>query len=261
MPTVVSLSSPRSRNGSHGRGWAAAWHVAISAGVLTAVAVLVLSLWFPGAYREMAGGLGLLALIVGVDLVLGPLLTLVVFDRRKPRRELVVDLAIVGLLQLSALAYGVWSTASARPTHLVLEAGVFRVVTAAQVDVDTLSMAAPELQRMPWSGPVVIAARLPRDAGQQLQSILEGLGGLHLAMQPKYWVHLESELAQIHRYATALGECPLTAGERSARVDRLLSDRPDAEGLRWLPVVARQGDWAAIVGADGRPLLFVRTER
>ena len=44
-------------------------------------------------------------LVVSCDLVLGPLITFTIFDKRKPWPELRRDLAIVVALQLAALGY------------------------------------------------------------------------------------------------------------------------------------------------------------
>ena len=62
--------------------------------------------WYPYPYRELSGGRELFALVVAVDVVLGPLITLVIFNPAKTRRHLVMDFTVIGLLQVAALAYG-----------------------------------------------------------------------------------------------------------------------------------------------------------
>ena len=69
-------------------------------------ALLVFGIWYPYPYREISGGRELFLLVITVDVILGPLITLAVFNRKKPRSELRRDLAIVALLQLGALGYG-----------------------------------------------------------------------------------------------------------------------------------------------------------
>jgi len=51
----------------------------------------------------------LFLIVVTVDVILGPLITLAVFNGVKPWTELRRDLAMVGVLQLAALGYGLWS--------------------------------------------------------------------------------------------------------------------------------------------------------
>ncbi len=82
---------------------------------------LVFGLWYPAPYGALAGGLFLWGLMATVDVVCGPLLTLVVFDQRKPRRELKRDISFIVLFQLAALSYGLYSVAQARPIYLAYE--------------------------------------------------------------------------------------------------------------------------------------------
>jgi len=56
-------------------------------------------------------------LVLIVDVCLGPLLTLAVFDPKK--KELKRDLSIILLIQLSALFYGIYTVSVARPAYIV----------------------------------------------------------------------------------------------------------------------------------------------
>ena len=75
-------------------------------------AALVFGLWYPYPYREISGGRELFFIIVAVDVVMGPLLTFAVFNRKKPLKELKRDLGVIVLLQLAALGYGLWTVFS-----------------------------------------------------------------------------------------------------------------------------------------------------
>jgi hypothetical protein len=103
-------------------------HLAISGLVAALTAGLVFAFWYPMPYRESAGGRELFMLVLGVDVVLGPLLTLIVFDVRKSRRELARDLAVIGAVQLAGLAYGLYTVEGARPVAVALEGDRLRVV-------------------------------------------------------------------------------------------------------------------------------------
>ena len=56
-------------------------HLAISALIATTVVALVVMLWYPPPYFAAMGGETLLRLLIGVDVVLGPLITLIIFDQ------------------------------------------------------------------------------------------------------------------------------------------------------------------------------------
>ena len=84
-------------------------------------AALVFLLWYPFPYRELSGGKELFILIVGVDVVCGPLLTAVLFNPFKPRTELWRDLGLIALIQIAALVFGIFTVWQARPLFLALE--------------------------------------------------------------------------------------------------------------------------------------------
>jgi len=76
--------------------------------------------WYPQPYFSIDGGWQGIRLVAAVDLVLGPLITFLIFDLSKSRREIVFDLATIVVIQFSALAYGVYTTYSQRPLAIVL---------------------------------------------------------------------------------------------------------------------------------------------
>lgn len=84
-------------------------HLLASLALVAASGGLLFQTLCPSPYFHAQGGMRLL--LVAVDIVIGPLLTFVVFDRRKPRAELRRDLAIVVALQVVALSFGLHSAA------------------------------------------------------------------------------------------------------------------------------------------------------
>ena len=118
-------------------------HLGISLCIAALAAALVFGLWYPYPYGEISGGRELFLLVVAVDVVMGPLITLAIFNSTKPRRELIMDFTVVGALQLAALGYGLWTVFAARPVHLVFEYSRMSVVHAIDVDADLLAKAPP----------------------------------------------------------------------------------------------------------------------
>ena len=92
-------------------------HLAISAFIAATVIALVVMLWYPRPYFVAMGGETLLRLLIGVDVVVGPLITLIIFDTKKPRLK--YDLATIAVLQVAALAYGSYVMFQARPVYTV----------------------------------------------------------------------------------------------------------------------------------------------
>ena len=84
----------------------AGWHLLISLSVAGLAALLVFKVWYPYPYAELTGGLSLYKLVVAVDIVCGPLLTLILSSPKKTGRARAVDFSLTGAIQLAALVYG-----------------------------------------------------------------------------------------------------------------------------------------------------------
>ena len=87
----------------------AGWHLVVSLILASLAALLVFAVWYPYPYSELTGGLNLYTLVVSVDIVCGPLLTLVLASPKKKLRERITDFSLVGIIQLAALIYGLHS--------------------------------------------------------------------------------------------------------------------------------------------------------
>jgi hypothetical protein len=229
---------------------AAAGHLAVSALIAAVVAVVTLGIWYPGAIGQMAGGRRLFFLILGVDVVMGPLLTLVVFDKRKLRRELIRDLAVIATLQLAALGYGLHTLYVARPVALVHEPGRFRVLTAQDVQVDDLPNAREPYRQLSLSGPLILGTR-PTRPEEKLESLELALKGFDIGQRPSRWQpYAESRatiLAESKPAAELIKRYPAHAQELQAV---LAEAKLIPEQARYLPVVAR-GDWVVILNSQG----------
>lgn len=123
---------------------ALAAHLSISV-VLVAIALsLMLLCWFPAPlFTTDGGGVGLKLLLL-VDLVLGPLLTFVVFNPSKARRLMVLDLSVIAVLQLAGYGYGLWNIHSVRVQAVAFDEGVFYAVTAPLFKEQTITPGAWE---------------------------------------------------------------------------------------------------------------------
>lgn len=238
-------------------GWrvrckAAAIHLTGSACVAALAACLVFVLWFPPPYTAMAGGTGLFLLIIGVDIVMGPIITFAIFDRRrKPWTELRRDLAIVVVLQLAALGYGLDVMHTVRPVVLALENARFRVVTAQDVLLDELPKAQAALQQLSHTGPVTLNTALPTTADEQFDSVTQALAGHDIGTRPKFWrAWDDSARDRVKSTAKPVESLRKHYPKRATELDLAVqrTGRTEAQ-LRYIPVLARYGDWVAFIEA------------
>ncbi|MBL0918854.1 MAG: pilus assembly protein [Hydrogenophaga sp.] len=238
-------------------------HLGLSLLVAFGSALLVWGVWYPPPFDQLSGGAELFLLIVVVDVVCGPVLTFVVYDRLKPRAELVRDISIIGILQLAALLYGLWTVAEARPLYLVHEVERFRVITKADylgVDVTQAIADLPSaLKPRLFSGPVLVGARPPLDPKVRNEVLMEALGGgRDFVQRPEYYVPYDDDYA----LAVASRAKPLTLfaqrfPDRAGDLQALLKQHSlSPDNALFLPVVHRQ-DWIAVLDAKGRVLGFV----
>lgn len=236
------------------RSVAAGWHLLASTAVAALAALLVFWVWYPYPYGELAGGNGLFRLLVTVDVIMGPLLTFVVFNRAKPRKELWRDLSVIAVLQLAALGYGVHTVYQARPVYLVHEVDRFRVVTAPDIDPADLPQAAETFRALPVFGIRVIGLRPTRDAAESLQSLQSALAGKDISFMPQRWQELDdANRAQIRQRAKDLAYLRLKAGASTQALDRMAVDSGvPPERVIALPLVGRRDDWSVIM--DSRDL-------
>ena len=242
-----------------GRLKAAGIHLAISLVVAALAALLVFLVWYPYPYREISGGRELFLIVVAVDVVMGPLMTLAVFNTAKPRSELRRDLGIIGLLQLAALAYGLWTVAVARPVHLVFEIDRFRVVHAIDVPHELLSLAPPELRRLPLTGPTLLSVRDFKDSKESFEATMAALQGVAIGARPDFWQPYEKAKPQILALAKPLAELKARFPANKKEIDSALQASGHvAIGVGYIPMVSRQTFWTVLIDLNtAEALAFV----
>jgi hypothetical protein len=251
QPASVSIVHHKSGFAWRSRARAAAIHLGISAIVALIAGMLVFALWYPYPYREISGGRELFRLVVGVDVALGPLITFAVFDLAKPRRELRRDLAIVGLLQLAALCYGLWTVHLARPVHMVFELDRFRVVHQVEIPPDLLAKVPPGIEVAPVGGPTLLALRPFRSEDERMNLTLQALQGIPLSARPDLWQPYPAARDRVLHAARPATELLRRFPKSAASIEDTLrkAGREPAQAA-YLPLVARKADaWTVLLDA------------
>lgn len=230
---------------------AAGVHLALSALVATVAALLVFWLWYPYPYREVSGGRELFELVVAVDIVLGPLLTFAVFNRAKPHGTLRRDIAVVVLLQLAGLSYGLWTVEQARPVHMVFEYDRFRVVHRVDIPADLEQAVPPGIALAPLRGPTLLSLRPFRSAQESRDMTLAALQGVQLSARPELWQSYEAGRAAILAAAKPATQLESRFPQRAAEIDAVLRQGGhEAATAAYLPLVARAADaWTVLLDA------------
>ena len=138
---------------------AAFYHLLISLAVFAVLTWLVLFVWYPDFFYTIDGGWEGMRIIIAVDLVLGPFLTLIVFKAGKP--GLKFDLTAIGLFQSLCLAAGVFLVYSERPQFFIYYDKHFYSANA-----DTYAdygQPLPDATKFADRAPAIVIAKVPDD--------------------------------------------------------------------------------------------------
>lgn len=211
-------------------------HLLASAAVLTLTLAALYLGWYywPGWY--LAAVPPVVAVMVAVDVVLGPTLTLIIASPRKPRRELVRDIGIIVTVQLVAFLYGATTLWQGRPLYYAFSENCLSVVQAYDIEPRELEQArhaqlalAPRWDSLPrW-----IYAPLPQDAGESRKIMTSAIsGGYDVTAMPRYYRpwgeglrDLKSQLKKVDdiKFFSAAEKARLKDKMRKAGLD---ADRP-----------------------------------
>lgn len=243
----------------YSRPRASAIHLAFSAILAAICAALVFLLWYPAPYGAMSGVSGVFLMMLGVDVVLGPLVTWVVFNPAKPRAELLRDLAVVVLVQLAALSYGMWTVFAGRPVHAVFEYDRIRMVHANEIPEEFLRQVPPGIEAFPLTGPTLLALRPFKNNGEQMSAVFAALNGVQMSARPELWMPYSHAVPEILKAAKPLGA--LTAAKPAFAVplqEALRAHHRTADNTVYLPLASRAGFGTALLDATtGEPVALL----
>lgn len=120
---------------------ASAIHLGISLLIFLGILYVIAVHWYPEPFFSAGGGWKGIKIMAAVDLVLGPTLTFIIYNYKKSRKEITLDLSIIALVQVSALIWGGVQVYGERPVALAMWEGEFYTVTE-----DYLSKQGADLQ-------------------------------------------------------------------------------------------------------------------
>lgn len=207
------------------------YHLLASCIALTLILATLYFGWYrwPGWYLTDVGKV--IGVMVGVDVVLGPLLTFIVASPKKPRRELARDIAMIATVQLCALSYGGISLWNGRPLYYAFSESVLQLVQA--YDIDEKQLALARQQNSPliphwYSLPRWIWAPLPQDA-EQRQKIMQAAisGGDDVISMPSHYQPWSAGLPALRTQLKKVDDVAYFARKEKA----LLKERMQKAGI------------------------------
>ena len=225
-------------------------HLAFSALLACVAAVMVFGVWYRSPYGQLSGATDLFSLMVGVDIALGPLATLVVFSTTKARKKMVFDIAVIAAVQLAALGYGVWTVYVARPVHMVFEYDRMRVIHAVEIPEDFLDKTPKGIDALPLWGPTPLGLRPFKDNAEQTSAVLDAIGGVQMSTRPELWIAYDQAAPAVLKAAKPVSQLIAKHPQFADRVQRALADaKHSVEDTVYLPLASRANFGTALLDA------------
>ncbi|WP_395023736.1 hypothetical protein [Comamonas odontotermitis] len=236
-------------------------HLVVSGLIAICAWLIVEKLLFPYPFAKISGGAHLLLIIILVDVICGPVLTLVLFNSKKSKNELVADFLLIALLQLSALSYGFYSAYVARPIAIVFENDRFVVVSDSEIDEFSQIEASNEYKKFKIFERVLVGIRSPVNSTEENQNISLSLAGLDPSLRPSWWQPYNLSQDEVMRnmkgFSAFMMRMPMDQ-ERRVRMEINRYNKNENE-LYYLPIVGRDSldDYVVLLDKDANILGYI----
>ena len=229
------------------------WHGLISILIAGVALAVVYGVWNPAPLHIATGITKIFLLMVAIDIIIGPLLTFVVY--KKGKKTLKFDLVVIVLLQISALLYGMYSVYSSRPAWLVYNVDRFDLVRVNEIVIDDTQTISGEYLAPSYGKPKYVTAIIPKDDRDLANEMLfrEIETGIAPSQYPKLYQSIDKsyplvlqrkqELDVLEKYNTPI------------QVKSVITKYPTATG--YVPLKANAVDMTVLVDKEGRVVKIV----
>lgn len=207
-------------------------HLALSAILSLVIMAVVFFVWYPFPLASATGVSTIFLMLLAIDMLLGPLLGFFVYKSGK--KTLKLDLAVVIVIQLSAMFYGVFNIFEGRPVWIVYNVDRFDLIRANDIETKANN----------YFGPKYAAIQLSQNNSQRNTDLFnEVIGGVALTQQPNRYVSLEKVKKDIEFRARKLSELK----NYNINVDFNSLTRNYSEADSWVPLKANVKSMVVLV--------------
>lgn len=242
------------RQGLPKRLLASGIHLGLSALIFLVALYLILVHWYPGFHFNVDGGWQGVRIMVAVDLVLGPLLTLIIFNPFKVRKLIVFDLSCIAVIQLGALIWGFYAIHSQHPVSVNYSDGEFYSMTAAPMHIEEYPLSL--LDELSDRDPALIYVAPPAGEDEEARAaMMEVMGSVAVHEDPFFFRAFAPRWSEIK--ARALGaEARVRSDPQFAeRLHEFLADRGGRpEDYFFFPYTGRYGTCTVAFSSSGELL-------
>jgi hypothetical protein len=229
-------------------------YLALTLVVCLVLLAVIYFVFYPWGLFQTLGGLELFFITAAIVLVVGPLLLTIIYVPGK--KGLAFDLAVIPLLQVAALAYGLHVLYLSRPAYVVFVKDRFEMLRANEVPVEEMAKAT-RFRELPPYGPRLAGSRLPTNKDDYFRLMFAWTTGIDLQHMPQYYIDYEEAKPEVRAKAQPVAALrPLNPG-REAQIEGVVRaiGRPENE-LGWIPLKGDKRELTAFV--DARTGDFIR---
>ena len=225
-------------------------HFGLSLLIVSTCFLMILVAWYPGYYFRIFAATEVLKVLIGVDLVLGPLLTLILFRPGKP--GLRFDISVVAMLQICALVFGLHVIYQERPYFTVFSIDRFEVL--AKKDVDMARVDPALLRDKSWNEPVLVMAEMPKDQRERDKLVEETLfeGKPDIQYRPELWLPYSEATEEIFSKARPVAQLLQKVPAAQAEVGVFSKKSVSGERFVYLPIMGKQDVFTLVLDPDTR---------
>ncbi len=231
-------------------------HLLLSAVVISALVSLMLLFWFPSPFLGVTNFKDIALILIAIDLVLGPLLTFVVFNPSK--KSLKFDLSVIVAIQVMGLSYGLYMLYLTHPVYVTYYEKGFSVITAKHAIPEKAKLNHFKVSKL--SSPTLAYMAYDEDTNNKLfNEMLDGEGEIEARVdyyQP-YQNHLDKILANSLDAVEIFSEKDMSDASRKF----LNKNNNNIEGFAFLPL-ANGASANGIIVLDkktGEPVTMIKT--
>lgn len=207
--------------------------------------IFVFFIWYPGRLTDVMAGGKLYGIVLSVEIVLGPLMSLVIYSTKKSKKELTRDYAIVVAVQMAALVYGLYTAVNARPIYFVFVKDRIEAVSLSQLDRADLKGLPENVAEVSfYERAKVICVNIPADVEEKNELMwAAALAGKDIHLWPRYYRKcLDNEITDGAKPISLLSE----KVKKIKDIDITSYEEAEAEFL-WLPFMTPFGPKTVII--------------
>lgn len=209
-------------------------HLIFSIFIACMVLALIFWVWYPEPLAKAVGVNQILFMLISIDIVIGPILSFVVYKEGK--KTLVFDLSMIIILQLSALGYGLYNIAQGRPAWIVYYKDSYELIRHTDLISDARHIS-------PWFGPKYVGVKLSSDPKIFSEELSLELAGYSLAQYPEKYIKVDLVKDDMKKYAQSM--YLLNQYNDTSKVQDILKNYPNVK--YFFPMKASFKDMTVLV--------------